>query len=118
MTSAQRFGSRKSIAWQGTDAGETYAAGGRADVLRGKGGNDSLTGGGGRDRFVFEATLAKNGVDVIADLEARSACNLGDVLDLSLALGRKVTKRNIGEYVRVAGDQLLVRTGGAGAWET
>lgn len=68
--------SPKSISWTGTKDPETYVAGSGSDVLRGLGGNDTLTGLAGSDRFVFEATLADNGVDTITDLSTKKSKKL------------------------------------------
>lgn len=108
----------RSIAWTGTDAAQSFVAGSFVDVLRGKGGNDTLTGAASKDWFVFEATLSENGVDVITDLQVMGRPKEHDVLDLTKVLGKEVIRRNVDQFVRVAGDQLLVRPSGSGSWET
>ena len=76
----------------GKTSTETLLGGTGDDYLRGNGGADSLTGGLGSDRFIFERTLAANGVDVIRDYTYNAIPaprSLGpqpemDVLDFSL----------------------------------
>ncbi|MCX7274382.1 MAG: hypothetical protein NTV19_14615, partial [Burkholderiales bacterium] len=48
------------------------------DTLIGNGGSDTITGGAGADRFVFAATAALNGSDIVADFTSGS-----DVLNVS-----------------------------------
>ncbi len=64
----------------GTSREDVIQTGAGNDYLRGYAGDDVLAGGTGADRFVFERTLAANGVDTIADYQWSE----GDVLDLSL----------------------------------
>lgn len=109
-----RTKSGKSITWTGTAGNDTFSGGSGSDVLRGSGGNDTLTGGSSNDRFVFESTFAANGKDTITDFTVKTAGSGSDVLDLSLALGKKVTASNVGSYVWVEGDKLYVDTDGAG----
>ncbi|MBX9833541.1 MAG: hypothetical protein K2X78_10920 [Burkholderiaceae bacterium] len=76
----------------GKTSTEALLGGTGDDYLRGNGGADSLTGGLGSDRFIFERTLAANGVDVIRDYTYNAIPaprSLGpqpemDVLDFSL----------------------------------
>lgn len=51
----------------GKTSTEALQGGTGDDYIRGAGGADTLTGGLGSDRFIFERTLAANGVDVIKD---------------------------------------------------
>lgn len=74
------------LSFVGNSAPETYVAAPAGGSIRGAGGADELTGGAGEDRFVFEATAAANGVDVISNFELAAV----DTLDFSAFL--KVTK--------------------------
>jgi hypothetical protein len=100
---------------------DTIFGGGGADRLRGGAGADTLTGGTGNDVFVFESTLAQNGVDTITDLGfKRGGVLIGsnDVLDLSLAItSSKISSQNIGNYVKIIDNKLYVDLDGTGAGE-
>lgn len=68
------------------------------DYLRGYAGNDVLWGGAGSDRFVFERTLAQNGIDTIKDYTYAPGGGDVDVLDFSLVgFARNALSRNSGE---------------------
>jgi RTX toxins and related Ca2+-binding proteins len=41
----------------------------KANVLAGRGGDDEMTGGGGRDRFVFDFALGADNIDTITDFK-------------------------------------------------
>ena len=70
------------------------------DYLRGFEGNDVLIGGFGADRFVFERTLASNGLDDITDFEAGI-----DTLDFSLVgFSRGVLSQPVDNIIRIVKD--------------
>jgi Ca2+-binding RTX toxin-like protein len=63
------------------------AGGHGVDLLRGLGGNDTLTGGGGADRFVFDTALGATNVDTIMDFETGvDALVLDDVIFTALGI--------------------------------
>lgn len=75
------------VQFTGDSSANSYKASGLGDVIRGKGGNDDLTGGAGKDTFVFESTASANGMDRI------KAFSLGsDILDFSRYLNVTGTK--------------------------
>lgn len=75
------------VQFTGDSSANSYKASGLGDVIRGKGGNDDLTGGAGKDTFVFESTASANGVDRL------KAFSLGsDILDFSRYLNVTGTK--------------------------
>lgn len=98
------------------------------DYLRGYAGFDYLWGGAGSDRFVFERTLAQNGVDTIKDYTYAPTATGGevDVLDFSLVgFARNALSRNggidngIDNVVRfvddgIGGARVMVSLTGAG----
>ncbi len=98
------------------------------DYLRGYAGFDYLWGGAGSDRFVFERTLAQNGVDTIMDYMYAPTVSGGevDVLDFSLVgFARNALSRNgaiengIDNVVRfvddgIGGARVMVSLTGAG----
>lgn len=72
------------------------------DVFRAYGGDDTITGGVGRDRFIFESNAESNGVDTITDFADKDSGTNADVLDLSYALaGKKITSSNVSAYVMI-----------------
>lgn len=84
----------------GTAISDGINAGLGDDYLRGYAGNDYLWGGAGSDRFVFERTLAQNGVDTIMDYMYAPTASGGevDVLDFSLVgFARNALSRNSGD---------------------
>lgn len=98
-------------------AGNDILSGGAgSDILRGGAGNDTLTGGTGNDTFLFETSSSANGMDTITDLGVKhnGAVLQNDILDLSLALGKKITGSNIGSYAKVEGGKLFIDTDGSG----
>jgi Ca2+-binding RTX toxin-like protein len=67
------------------------------DVLLGGAGADTLFGGDGGDRFVFESTVAFNGVDTLEDFAPLQ----GDVLDISdILIGYVDGVSDINDFVR------------------
>ena len=97
--------------------------------MRGKGGNDTLAGGLKSDTFVFEATLAENGVDRILDFQPRSAGKKDgkkedkkgdyDILDLTAVFANKAKPGKLSEFVRVVDNKLQIDLDGAkggGQW--
>ncbi|MCX5864961.1 MAG: hypothetical protein NTW42_07805 [Deltaproteobacteria bacterium] len=72
-----------SVLFTGSNNAETYIASGQGDTIRGAGGDDILSAGGGVDQFIFETTAATNGVDSITSYRWG---NGGDVLNFSAFL--------------------------------
>lgn len=70
------------VSFTGGASAETYIASSGGDTIRGAGGADTLTGGAGADHYLFEATAATNGLDVIYGITAGGS----DVLDFSAFL--------------------------------
>ncbi|HEX8669462.1 MAG TPA: calcium-binding protein [Allosphingosinicella sp.] len=66
-SAASGTGNAKSNVMIGNNAGNALSAGGEADHLYGRGGNDTLTGGTGTDSFYFDTALGTGNVDKIAD---------------------------------------------------
>ena len=90
----------------------SYSASYVGDSIRGAGGNDTLTGGVGIDTFVFEASAADNGVDVIQGFDI----TVGDILDFSRFLnvtgtGLVATQSAVSEQVEWANGDVLVYQG-------
>ena len=90
----------------------SYVASYVGDVIRGAAGNDLLTGGLGADTFVFEASAAVNGVDVIQGFDI----TVGDILDFSRFLnvtgtGLVATQSAVSEQVEWANGDVLVYQG-------
>ena len=91
------------------------------DVLYGGDGLDTLTGGTGNDRFVFEATTAFNDIDVITDFNTAER----DVLDLSdlindFEIGINPIQDNITNFLQITDDgtdsSVFVDTTGSGTF--
>ncbi len=72
------------VIFTGRAEADTYLATAAGDTINGAAGDDSLSGGSGADTFVFAATAAANGLDIITGF-ARSADN-SDILDFSAFL--------------------------------
>lgn len=96
------------------------------NIIRGRGGNDTITGGCGNDTFVFECSLAQNGLDTITDYSWSEDGSGGqDILDLTAALKAFKTalltdpSTNIEDFVWLeeteGGVKLMVDTDGAGS---
>jgi Ca2+-binding RTX toxin-like protein len=66
-SAASGTGNAKSNVMIGNNAGNALSAGGEADHLYGRGGNDTLTGGTGMDNFYFDTALGSGNVDKITD---------------------------------------------------
>ncbi len=99
------------VSFTGSDGSDVYIASPGGDTIRGAGGADTLTGGAGSDTFVFEATAATNGLDVINGFVAGGS----DVLDFSKFLNVTSTAHitavdalSTGEVTWVNGDVLVV----------
>ena len=75
------------VSFTGDANANSYKASGLGDLIRGKGGNDALTGGAGKDTFVFESTASANGVDRLASFSLAN-----DILDFSRYLNVTGTK--------------------------
>lgn len=79
--------SKTNVTFVGDAAPNVFKASPLGDTIRGKLGNDTLQGGAGADRFVFEATAKDNGTDRIKDFSVAA-----DILDFSAYLNKVGTK--------------------------
>ena len=77
---AAELTARSNVVVVGSAGADTLILGGGADIITAGAGNDSLTGGAGADTFVFAATAAANGSDIITDFTVGVG---GDVLNFS-----------------------------------
>ena len=66
------------------------------DIIRGGSGDDAITGGYGKDIFIFESTADANGKDTISDFTPAE----GDILDFTAYLGHSASggKVQVGNY--------------------
>ncbi len=104
--------------WTGLDDyDDTYSAASNIYSLRGRGGEDTLTGNFRSNIFVFESNASANGTDNIIDFQTSSFSHRGhvyhhrafDTLDLSRALGNiRLTGANIDDYVWIKDGALYV----------
>jgi Ca2+-binding RTX toxin-like protein len=82
----------------------------KADTLMGLGGNDILTGGKGKDAFVFNTKLSKkSNVDKLTDFNVKDdTVRLDDVVFKALALGKlSVDSFHIGSGAHDADDRII-----------
>lgn len=95
----------------GNKQNNIIVAGDGDDYLEGKEGNDSLTGGAGADKFVFNTKFGSTNVDAITDFVSDE-----DVLVISKKIAKKLaknfTKDNLvhGDKAQEANDYLIFNT--------
>lgn len=74
-----------------------FAEGGN-DIINSKSGRDTIYGGAGADRFIFEAGLTANDLNIIRDFDASE----GDQLDFTqMITGFIAGSSNIADYIRI-----------------
>ncbi|PCK00089.1 MAG: hypothetical protein COA45_04205 [Zetaproteobacteria bacterium] len=92
------IGDTKSDQFYGGSGDDSILAGVSDDILSGGTGNDVITGGGGADRFVFEAEVVGDGVDTITDFNVSD----GDMLDISdILLGYDPLTDTISDFIQI-----------------
>jgi Ca2+-binding RTX toxin-like protein len=91
----------------GSQAADTITGGGAADTIQGGKGADTLSGGAGADTYVFAATGALNGADVLTIVAADDILNFsaflaGGSVDVNLATGTAINEYTIANTSDVA----------------